>query len=50
MFDAGAFFRVEQLPDGTRRVVCTAPEGLPAESDVFLVRFERPTCDASRQP
>jgi hypothetical protein len=44
VFDAGASFSVEQLQDGTRRVVCCAEAGVQPESAVFLVRSRRPSC------
>ena len=36
-FDAGDFFTVQQQPNGTRRAVCVAEQGLRAGGDVFLV-------------
>ena len=47
VFDAGAVFQVQQLPDGTRRAVCIAEEGLAPEQDVFLVRCSLSRCSRS---
>ena len=50
-FDAGAFFTVEQLEDGTRRCVCSAEAGIDAAADVFLVdhAWSFATADAHAQ-